>query len=214
MDTLIWNLETVLSHPASVALLAVVLIALLTHLYRQSVRLSTHVVVTVGLMFAMAAVLHQFRLYHMPQGGSVTLGAMLPLLFISYRYGVGMGALTGFLYGIFNMMQDPYLLHPVQVLFDYPLPYMALSLAALLPRHRLVSTAIAFGARFACHVVSGVVFFSSYAPAGTDPLIYALTFNAGYLVPEYIICFTLLKVLPVRRLLMAMDSQTERSVPQ
>ena len=214
METLRQNLETVLSHPVSVALLAVVLLALLVHLYRRSVRLSTHVVVTVGLMFAMAAVLHQFRLYHMPQGGSVTLGAMLPLLLISYRYGMGMGALAGFLYGIFNMIQDPYLLHPVQVLFDYPLPYMALSLAALLPRHRLVSTAIAFCARFACHVVSGVVFFSSYAPAGTDPLIYSLTFYAAYLVPECLICFTLLKILPVGRLLAAMDAQTERSMSQ
>lgn len=214
MDTLSQHLEIVLSQPASIALLAAILLTLLVYLYKQSMRLSTHVVVTVGLMFAMAALLHQFRLYHMPQGGSVTLGAMLPLLFISYRYGMGMGALTGFLYGIFNMMQDPYLLHPVQVLFDYPLPYMALSLAALLPRHRLISTAIAFGARFVCHVVSGVVFFASYAPVGTDPLIYALTFNAAYLIPEFLICFMLLKVLPVRRLLMAMDAQTERSMPR
>ena len=106
------------------------------------------------------------------------------------------------------MMQDPYLLHPVQVLFDYPLPYMALSLAALFPAHRMASTALAFFVRFFCHIVSGVVFFASYAPAGTSPLVYSLTFNATYLVPECLICFALLKVLPVERLMAAMDRQT------
>ena len=60
----------------------------------------------------------------MPQGGSITCGAMLPLLFIAYRYGPGIGCLTGFLYGLINILQDPFILHPLQVLFDYPLPYM------------------------------------------------------------------------------------------
>ena len=85
---------------------------------------------------------------------------------------------------------------------------MALSLAALFPAHRMTSTALAFLARFFCHIVSGVVFFASYAPAGTSPLVYSLTFNATYLVPECLICFALLKVLPVERLMAAMDRQT------
>ena len=72
----------------------------------------------------------------------------------------------------------------------------------------MASTALAFLARFLCHIVSGVVFFASYAPAGTSPLVYSLTFNATYLVPECIICFALLKVLPVERLMAAMDRQT------
>lgn len=208
MDTLLQNISAILEHPASLIALIAVLFAILSHLYFRRVRLTTPMIVTIALMLAMTVILHQFRLYHMPQGGSVTLGAMVPLLFVSYRYGVGTGCLAGFLYGIFNMMQDPYLLHPVQVLFDYPLPYMALSLAALFPAHRMASTALAFLARFFCHIVSGVVFFASYAPAGTSPLVYSLTFNATYLVPECLICFALLKVLPIERLMAAMDRQT------
>ena len=208
MDTLLQNISAILEHPASLIALIAVLFAILSHLYFRRVRLTTPMIVTIALMLAMTVILHQFRLYHMPQGGSVTLGAMVPLLFVSYRYGVGTGCLAGFLYGIFNMMQDPYLLHPVQVLFDYPLPYMALSLAALFPAHRMASTALAFFARFFCHIVSGVVFFASYAPAGTSPLVYSLTFNATYLVPECLICFALLKVLPIERLMAAMDRQT------
>ena len=188
MDTLLQNISAILEHPASLIALIAVLFAILSHLYFRRVRLTTPMIVTIALMLAMTVILHQFRLYHLPQ--------------------VGTGCLAGFLYGIVNMMQDPYLLHPVQVLFDYPLPYMALSLAALFPAHRMASTALAFLARFFCHIVSGVVFFASYAPAGTSPLIYSLTFNATYLVPECLICFALLKVLPVERLMAAMDRQT------
>ena len=200
MATLLQNISAMLEHPTSLIVLLVVLFAILAHLYFRRVRLTTPMLINIALMLAMTIILHQFRLYHMPQGGSVTLGAMVPLLFVSYRYGLGTGCLAGFLYGIFNMMQDPYLLHP--------LPYMALSLAALFPAHRMASTALAFLARFLCHIVSGVVFFASYAPAGTSPLVYSLTFNATYLVPECIICFALLKVLPVERLMAAMDRQT------
>ncbi len=41
-----------------------------------------------------------------------------------------------------------------------------------------------------------------------SPYLYSLVFNATYLVPEAVICFILLRVLPVPRLLAAMDRQT------
>ena len=208
MDTLLQNISAILEHPTSLIVLLVVLFAILAHLYFRRVRLTTPMLINIALMLAMTIILHQFRLYHMPQGGSVTLGGMIPLLFLTYRYGAGIGCLAGFLYGMMNLMQDAFILPPLQVLFAYPLPYMALSLAALFPAHRMASTALAFLARFFCHIVSGVVIFASYAPAGTSPLVYSLTFNATYLVPECIICFALLKVLPVERLMAAMDRQT------
>ena len=37
-----------------------------------------------GLMISLALILHQIRIYQMPQGGSITLGSMLPLLFIAF----------------------------------------------------------------------------------------------------------------------------------
>jgi thiamine transporter len=85
---------------------------------------------------------------------------------------------------------------------------MVLGLAALFPQHRYLSTIIAFLARFACHFISGAVFFASYAPAGTSAYLYSLTFNATYLLPDCLICLLLLKILPVSRLLRAMDRTT------
>mgnify|MGYP000028377090 FL=1 len=95
-------------------------------------------------------------------------------------------------------------MHPVQVLFDYPLPYMAMGLAGLWRGHLYRGTALAFLARFLCHVISGVVFFASYAPEGMNPLVYSLAFNATYLIPEFLICCLILRLLPVKRLLAAM----------
>ena len=85
MDTLLQNISAILEHPASLIALIAVLFAILSHLYFRRVRLTTPMIVTIALMLAMTVILHQFRLYHMPQGGSVTLGAMVPLLFVSYR---------------------------------------------------------------------------------------------------------------------------------
>lgn len=93
----------------------------------------------------------------------------------------------------------------MQVLFDYPLPYMCMGLAGLLPAHRIASTALAFIARFACHFISGVVFFASYAPEGMNPAVYSMVFNATYLVPDFIICFIILKLLPVKRIFQSLQ---------
>ena len=180
------------------------LAVILGGLYTRHIKLTTRTLIDIALMLALTIVLHQIRIFHMPQGGSVTLGAMVPLLLLSYRYGPGIGALAGFLYGLINIIQDPFIVHPVQVLFDYPLPYMAMGLAGLWRGHLYRGIALAFLARFLCHVISGVVFFASYAPEGMNPLVYSLAFNATYLIPEFLICCLILRLLPVKRLLAAM----------
>ncbi|MBQ7705838.1 MAG: energy-coupled thiamine transporter ThiT, partial [Selenomonadaceae bacterium] len=68
-----------------------------------------------------------------------------------------------------------------------------------------LSTLLAFCGRFLCHFISGVIFFASYAPEGISPIIYSITANATYLVPELIITCLILKILPVQRLLDTMD---------
>ncbi len=203
-------MEKLLTSPTSVLALLGVLALILGMLRVRRIEFSIHLIVNIALMLGLAIILHQVRLYHMPQGGSITLGGMVPLLLLAYRYGPGVGALGGFLFGLINMIQDPYILHPVQVLFDYPLPYMAMGLAGLFPQRILPGTALAFFTRLICHVISGVVFFASFAPAGQSPLVYSLVFNGTYLVPEFIICTVILRLLPLDRLLAAMDPQSPR----
>ena len=208
MDTLIKSMTELLAQPASLFTLLAVLIFILGYLQMRRIHFTTGMLINVALMLALTIVLHQLRLFHMPQGGSITLGAMVPLLFLTYRYGAGIGCLAGFLYGMINLMQDAFIVHPLQVLFDYPLPYMALAIAAAVPGRLYAGAALAFSARFLCHYISGVVFFGSYAPPDMSPYLFSLVFNATYLVPEAVICLVILRILPVPRLLAAMDQRT------
>ncbi|MBP2644917.1 MAG: proton-coupled thiamine transporter YuaJ [Firmicutes bacterium] len=207
MEKLVSNLSTLGGNPSSIAALIGLIAFILAYFYIKKISLNTRLVVHIGLALALTVILHTFRLYHMPQGGSITFGAMVPLLLISFRYGPGVGYLTGFVYGFFDLLHDPYILHPIQVLFDYPLPFMALGLAGYFQNKPLVGAIAGVLGRFVCHFISGVVFFASYAPAGVSPYWYSLIFNATYLVPELVICLLILKVLPATRLVSFMAGQ-------
>jgi len=194
----------ILEQPSSIFALVALVILILAFVYIKSIKLNTSMIAHIGLMLALTVILHTFRLYHMPQGGSVTLGGMIPLLLIAFRYGPVVGYLAGFVYGMINLIQDPYILQPVQVLFDYPLPYMAIGLAGYFKDRILLGAIIGSCGRFICHFISGAVFFASYAPPDTSPYWYSLVFNATYLVPELLICLFILRVLPVKRILFQM----------
>jgi thiamine transporter len=205
------KLSMIMDNPASVAALVGVVVLLVTFGYIKKITLNTRMIVHIGLALALTVILHTFRLYHMPQGGSVTLGAMVPLLFIAFQYGPIVGYLAGFVYGLINLIQDPYILHPVQVLFDYPLPYMALGLAGYFKDRILVGAIVAIFGRFVCHFISGVVFFASYAPPGMSPYWYSLAVNATYLIPELGICLIIVRILPMQRLMHLMRSNENQA---
>ena len=193
-------MSEILAQPTVILALMGVLAMIFGMIRIRREKMETSVLINSALLLALAVVLEQLRIFHMPQGGSVTAGAMVPLLLIACRFGVGTGVLAGFAYGMINMLQNPFVLHPVQVLFDYPLPFMAMGLAGISRQHIYWGTGLAFLARFVCHFISGVVFFGSYAPEGMSPVWYSLVFNITYLVPEMLICCLIFKVLPVKKL--------------
>ena len=183
------ELLTQLMKVPSAALCLFALFSLLVALLKiKQVRLSVSMAASSGLMLAMAVILTAFPFYRMPNGGSVTLGGMLPLFFISFAYGPEVGMLAGFAYSLMNLVMAPYILHPVQVLFDYPLPFMALGLAGCFPRHHMAGITAAVAVRLFFHFLSGVVFFGSYAPAGTSIYLYSFVTNLTYLLPNLVIC--------------------------
>lgn len=199
------ELLTQLMKVPSAALCLFALFFLLVALLKiKQVRLSVSMAASSGLMLAMAVILTAFPFYRMPNGGSVTLGGMLPLFFISFAYGPEVGMLAGFAYSLMNLVMAPYILHPVQVLFDYPLPFMALGLAGCFPRHHMAGITAAVAVRLFFHFLSGVVFFGSYAPAGTSIYLYSFLTNLTYLLPNLVICLVFYRLLPVERSLSLM----------
>lgn len=149
----------------------------------------TRVLTEAALAIALAFVLGLIKVFQMPLGGSISL-EMVPLILLALRQGPWVGITAGAAYGFLNLIVSPFIVHPVQVLFDYPLPFAALGLAGFFSptvRGAVLGTIVAVLARFACHFVSGVVFFASYAPAGWNPYVYSVAYNAAYLIPSFII---------------------------
>ncbi|MGB3682169.1 MAG: energy-coupled thiamine transporter ThiT, partial [Rubrobacteraceae bacterium] len=143
----------------------------------------TRVLTEAALAVALAFVFGLITIFRMPLGGSVSL-EMVPLILLALRQGWKVGLLAGAAYGLLNLAISPVILHPIQVLFDYPLPFAALGLAGLFDptvRGAVLGTIVAVLARFVAHFVSGVVFFASYAPEGWNPLVYSAAYNAAYL---------------------------------
>ena len=144
-------------------------------------------VITEGaLCVALAVVFSYFKMFRMPQGGSVTL-EMAPLLYFSYKHGFKWGVAAGTMSGVFMMIFGGYIAHPVQALLDYPLAFAVIGIAGLLKDKPVLGAAAAGAARLACHVLSGVIFFASYTPEGQNPWAYSFIYNIAYMIPSLLI---------------------------
>ena len=156
-------------------------------------RWSVPIIAELGVAVALAAVLGQLRLFTAPQGGSVSL-EMLPLFFIAVRRGLVPGLICGAVYGAVQLiLPGAYILHPTQVLLDYPLPFAAIGLAGLVKfsgvKSLVLAVCIGSLARLVFHFLSGIIFFASYAPASWlrhwwGAPSWSITYNLFYLAPE------------------------------
>ena len=135
---------------------------------------------------ALAGALNLVRVFTFPQGGSITLASMVPIFLLALRRGWKIGILAGLMLGLVVLIEEPFVVHPVQLLLDYPIAFGALGLAGFFRRQPLVGVGIGMMARFAAHFVSGVVFFATYA-GDLDPYTYSAIYNALYLIPEFVI---------------------------
>ena len=160
-----------------------------------------------AMCIAIAFVLSCIKLYHAPQGGSTTPAAMLPLITFALACGPVQGLTVGCAYGLLQLIEEPYVVHPLQLLCDYPLAYGAMALcclACLIPeKHsyfRLpVAVVLGYFARLVMAVISGVVFFAEYA-GDQNAFVYSVTYNLGYLAPETLIALVISLIPGMNRL--------------
>ncbi|MEM3942488.1 MAG: energy-coupled thiamine transporter ThiT [Thermofilaceae archaeon] len=153
-----------------------------------------------AVMLALATVLSLFKIFRMPQGGSVTPASMVPIILFAMRRGLKYGIAAGVVFGLIRLYLGFYVVHPVQMLLDYPLAFGALGLAGLLkgresPQAAAAGSALGIGGRFFCHWLSGVIFFAEYAPAGQHPALYSLIYNGGYLGVELVVSALIMALL-------------------
>ncbi len=155
-----------------------------------------------AVMIAFATVLSVIKIVDMPYGGSVTACSMLPLLIIAYRYGTKWGLLTSFTYGVLQMFLGmDNLTYATSfwaaisiVLLDYLLAFVVLGLGGIFRKiTKTQGQAICFAAvvtgilRYLCHTVSGCTVWAGMTVPTKDALIYSLSYNLTYMLPEIIV---------------------------
>lgn len=165
-----------------------------------------------ALSIAIAFILSCIRLYRMPNGGSVVLCSMLPLIAFSAAAGFGRGLAACVAYGFLQIAQGAWIVHPVQGFLDYIASYAMLCLGCLAPKLPVpenwklpVSCVIAAAGRWLMHVVAGVVFFAADAiDAGQAPFVYSGLYNL-FLLPEAVLCAVVAATPAFRRVYAVMQ---------
>ncbi len=137
-----------------------------------STKNKTYVLVECAVLLAMATLLSFFPKFEglWPNGGSITLCSMLPIIIISYRNGIKWGLLSGLAFSLLQLLSGFYsagtslLMVFATLMLDYILPYTALGLGGMF-KGKFKSTAmelslgviVSLSIRYACHVISGFV---------------------------------------------------------
>ena len=154
-----------------------------------------------AVSIALGTVLSNIKLFHFPTGGSITLLSMLVICLPGYFFGPGAGLMSAVAYGILQLLIDPYVLYPMQLVVDYILAFGALGLSGIFTNAKagLIKGYIAgVLGRYVFAVISGWIFFGSYAWEGWGALTYSLVYNGIYIFAEAIITVIILSVPAVR----------------
>lgn len=139
----------------------------------------TKVMTVSAMMLGLSTILSIFPKFSglWPNGGSITVCCMLPIILVSYLYGVKQGLLTGLAFGILQILlglkgiAGMNLLSTLGVLFfDYIVAFTVLGFGGLF-KGKLKNTALelslgsvlAIFLRLVAHFISGYLLFSGYA---------------------------------------------------
>lgn len=188
----------IFKNPLSITTLLGLMIVILALIRFKKIKLDSKTMARIGLALALATILDFIKVIDLPNGiGSINLGSVVPIIVIALFYGAEIGMLTGLLFGLINLIISPYIVHPLQVLFDYPLPYMAVGLAGYFKNRKLIGASVGMFFKFIFHFISGFLFFGQFAPDGWSPALYSFVANASYVGSNLIIVIVLLLILPI-----------------
>ena len=155
-----------------------------------------------SMMIALSTVFSLLKIIDMPYGGSVTIASMLPIVIAAYRHGFlwGLGtALTNsviqLLLGINNLSYFISWQSIVAIiLLDYVVAFGVFAISGLFRRiEKRQNLAFLYGIlassvlRYICHVISGATVWAGLSIPTNAALVYSLSYNATYMVPETIV---------------------------
>ena len=146
-----------------------------------------------GASIGLAFVLSNIKFTKLPMGGSITLFSMLVACLPGFWFGPILGIISGIAYGLLNLIVDPYILFPAQVIVDYILAFAALGLSGFFAKSK---NGLLKGYGIGC------LFFGEYAADyNMSPLPYSLIYNGIYIFAEAFVTYIVLILPPIRTLM-------------
>lgn len=155
-----------------------------------------------SILVALSTVLSVFLLFEMPYGGSVTPASMLPVLILAYRHGtkwgIGSALVASLLQALLGLKNFSYFTSPASIVallvFDYILAFVVFGAFGFLRKHSknqlsalLSASVFSSILRYICHVISGATIWAGLSIPTEAALIYSISYNATYMLPESII---------------------------
>ena len=191
--------------------------------------MKTKKLVTSSMLLAIAVVLSIIQPFSLPFGGGVTIASMAPICIIAILYGTKQGLFAGAVYGVIQMLMGAKtvaaffmpgdsqmtVFAAVSVcLMDYIIAYTVIGFAGVFKtKIKNTTVAVTLGTVFALclryivHIVSGAIFFGSWAEwfftqegfytigekimtafSGYGlSIVYSVFYNGLYMIPEIVI---------------------------
>ncbi len=200
---------TTTGYAVTIIITIVVLIAALILAGKASdkKKFSTKQLVFCAMALALAFVTSYLKVFDLPFGGSVTACSMLFIVLIGYWYGAKSGVLLGFVFGIMQFLQEPYVLSFFQVCCDYLLAFAALGLAGFFAHKKnglIKGYIVAILGRGAFHVLGGYLYWMDYMPNNFPKslaALYPFIYNYGFILAEGLITILILSIPAVKKAL-------------
>lgn len=165
-----------------------------------------------GVLVALGTVLSFIKVFELPQGGSITLCSMLPVMLFAYLCGTKWGLAAGFTHSVLQLLFGLNALKGItaeavvgSILLDYILAFTVLGLAGIL-KNKIKHDGLSFTLgcliagllRYLCSFLSGWILWGEYADANFSPMLagmsgntlacfYSLAYNGSYMLPEIVI---------------------------
>lgn len=172
-------------------------------------KMTTKQMVFAAMAIALATVVATaIKLPSLPNGGSVTLFSMLLVTLVGYWYGPAIGIMAAIGFGILQFITGPYVVHPIQVIIDYPLAFGALGCSGFFAQKKngLLKGYIAgVLGRFFFASVSGLIFYTVYVESLGENMVAiwaSLVYNMTYILPEALITVLLISIPAVKNALL------------
>ncbi|MBE6663918.1 MAG: hypothetical protein E7602_05390 [Ruminococcaceae bacterium] len=155
-----------------------------------------------SMMIALSTVFSLVKIIDMPYGGSVTIASMLPIVIAAYRHGFLWGLGTALANSVIQLLLGVNNLSYFTtwqsilaiILLDYIVAFGVFAISGLFRRiEKRQNLAFLYGIlvasllRYICHVVSGATVWAGLSIPTNAALIYSLSYNATYMIPETIV---------------------------